>query len=319
MEGGWIQNYYSTDSSSSRWPPLCERARAFVCILNSIRIRGSEERKAEKRKKRWPEIGRGAHTAGVAARSGWLALPPALSTPVALESIQLQPPPVKTELTFSSTQSSSIRTPKGLWSSSWHHSHWFLLLSLVVELFNQHSAESVWNLCPRIFCLFVYFDSCMLHTFHLRGQSTGGRLLFPWLDSYGFRFSLTATSTGMETSKKLQPALSSPSSYTAPSGCFCQNSDVGAQGYDTADGGIEAYFIAALIVSCSELAHQLNDCNENVTLETSGWFLQPTRLSPKKIKWFILFRTTNIRSCLSTWRQLANVNIIPLSVSHFNW
>lgn len=63
-----------------------------------------------------------------------------------------------------------------------------------------------------------------------------------------------------------------------------QNSAVGTQGYDTGDVGIEAYSIAALTVGCSELAHQLNDCNENVTLETSGWFLQPTRLSPKKIK-----------------------------------
>lgn len=70
-------------------------------------------------------------------------------------------------------------------------------------------------------------------------------------------------------------------------------------------------------MSCSKLAHQLNYCNESVTLETSGLFLQPTLLSPKEIKWFILFKTTNIKSCPSTWRQLANSNTIPLSVLHF--
>ncbi len=47
----WIQNYCSTDSSYSRWPPLCERARAFVWILNSIHIRAvkrAEQRNGRK-------------------------------------------------------------------------------------------------------------------------------------------------------------------------------------------------------------------------------------------------------------------------------
>lgn len=58
----------------------------------------------------------------------------------------------------------------------------------------------------------------------------------------------------------------------APSGCFYQtlNSGVGTEGYDTGEVVTEAYFIAALIVSRSKLAHQLNDLNENVTLEISG-------------------------------------------------
>lgn len=106
-------------------------ARTCICMhIKQHPYKSCEERRTEKWKKRWPEIARDAHTAGVAARSGWFALPPAPSTPVALESIQLQPPPVKTELTFSSTRSCRIRTLKGLWSSSWHHSRWFLLLLL---------------------------------------------------------------------------------------------------------------------------------------------------------------------------------------------
>lgn len=119
--------------------------------------------------------------------------------------------------------------------------------------------------------------------FHQRGRSAGGSLPFYWI-VMGSGFSLSATSTRMETFKKAAacPVITPPchSSYSAPSGCFYQTLGVGTQGYDTGDGGISAYFIAA---SCSELTHQLNDCNENVTLETSGWFLQPTRLSPKKI------------------------------------
>lgn len=156
---------------------------------------------------------------------------------------------------------------------------------------------------------------------HQRGRSTRGSLLY----SYGFRFSLPLQRGWTHPKSCSLPChhppqtLSCHSSYTAPSGCFyqTQNSGVGTQGYDISDVGIEAYFIAAITVCCSELAQELNDCNENVTLETSGWFLQPTRLSPKTIKWFILFKTTNIKSCPSTCRQLANVNIIPLSVSHF--
>lgn len=106
------------------------------------------------------------------------------------------------------------------------------------------------------------------------------------------------------------------SSYTAPPGCFyqTQNSGVGTQSCDAVDVGIEAYFIAALTISCSELAYQPNDCHENVRLETSGWFL-----SPKKVKWFILFQTSSITSRPSTRWQLANVHLIPLSVSHYIW
>lgn len=128
---------------------------------------------------------------------------------------------------------------------------------------------------------------------------------------------------GWEHPKKLQPALSSPSTNSPLSlllhGSFWplpSNSTLcaGTQDCGTGDAEIEAYFIAVLTESCSELAHQLNDSNENVI---SRWFLQPTPPSPKKIKWFILFKTTNIKSCPSTQRQLASVNIITTSVSHF--
>lgn len=78
---------------------------------------------------------RGAHTAGIAARLGGFALLQAPSTTVALDLIQLQPPWVKTDLTFCSTPSCRICTLKGLWSSPWHHSCWFLLPSFVVEHF----------------------------------------------------------------------------------------------------------------------------------------------------------------------------------------
>ena len=100
-------------------------------------------------------------------------LPQALSTPVALESFQLQPPPVKTELTFSSARSCRIWTLKGLWSSSWHHAHWFLLLSLVVERFNQHSAHRV--IC--VLASFFFFPDLCMFAFHQRGRSTEGKPL----------------------------------------------------------------------------------------------------------------------------------------------
>lgn len=85
-----------------------------------------------------------------------------------------------------------------------------IFIALVVERFNQHSALSVvWNLCPRSF-FFFFSDPCIL-AFHQRDRSTGRSLLYPLLDNYEVRFSLTASIAGMEISKKLQPALSSPS------------------------------------------------------------------------------------------------------------
>lgn len=81
--------------------------------------------------------------------------------------------------------------------------------------------------------------------------------------------------SGWERPEKLQPALSSPSTNSPVSlllhGSFwllLSNSTLcaGTQDCGAGDLEIEAYFIAVLTESCSELAHQLNDSNENVTL-----------------------------------------------------
>lgn len=161
---------------------------------------------------------------------------------------------------------------------------------------------------------------------HLRGHTQGGSPCILYWQVMGLGFHSVPLEQGWKNPESCSlprhhPPQAPPchSSYTAPSGCCyqTQNPGVGTQDCDTADVGIGAYFNVTLAVRCSELAHQLNDCNENVTLETLGCFLQPTLLSPKKIKRFILLKPTNIKSCPSTWRHLANGNTIPLSVSHF--
>ncbi len=186
---------------------------------------------------------------GGPGRSGWFALPRALSTPLALESVQLQPPPVKTELTFSSTRSCRIWTLKGLWSSSWHHALWFLFLSLVIERFNQHSAHSdIWNLCPHIF----FSDSCML-AFHQRGRRSGEASCILCWTVMGSGFHSLPLQQRWKHPKSCSLSchhphkLSRHSSHTAPSGCFyqTQNSDVGTGGCVTGNVGTEAYLIAA--------------------------------------------------------------------------
>lgn len=190
-----IQIYYSADSSCSRWPLFFLTLWAFTCLCVHNKQHPSkscEERWTERWKKRWPEIERGAHTVRegwVAARSEWFALPPSLLTPVALESIQLQPPPVKTELTFSSTQVCRIWTMKGLWSSSWHRSGWFYCF-LLLSSDSISLVHTVLFGIPVIRLLHIFLiQTCML-ALHQRDRFTGGKAC------YGLRFSFNATSTG---------------------------------------------------------------------------------------------------------------------------
>lgn len=72
---------------------------------------------------------------------------------------------------------------------------WFLLFSLVVEWFNQRSAASdLWN-------LYFFSSSCSFpsHPCWFSSQQMGlsreGSLLYPLMDSFDSRCSLTATST----------------------------------------------------------------------------------------------------------------------------
>lgn len=320
----WIQNYYSTESSYSRWLSLLWSCTCICVHIKQHPKKNYLEKQTDKWKKRWPEIVRGAHTAGVAARSGWFALPPALSTPVALESIQLQPPPVKTVLTFFSTRSCRIWTLKGLWSSTWHHSRCFLLLCLVelLERFNYHSAQ----------CLeFLHLDILLIQTCILTKRIRAVQ----WEASCILFWTVQVHSLPLRQGWKHTKSCSRPPvitlhkliHVTPPTLLFLAASIkliTLALAHKTMILVIQELELILLLhqnkkttLSCSEQEHQLNDCNENVTLETSGCLLQPPLLSPKKIKWFILFKTANIKSCPSAWRQLAKVNISPY-LSHIS-
>lgn len=101
---------------------------------------------------------------------------------------------------------------------------------------------------------FLFSEPCILAIYQ-KGCSAGRSLLHSLLDNYEVLFLLTATVTGLEMFKKLQPALSPPpqiqecqSSYTAPPGCFyqAQNFGAGTQGYEPDDEGTEDFF-----ASCS--------------------------------------------------------------------
>lgn len=127
----------------------------WVCMCICVHIKkepyqSCKEKQTEKWKKRWPEIVSSTHTTVVAARSGWFALPPPLSTPVALELIQLHPPLVKTELTFSSSQSCRIWTQKGCDPRLGSTLIIFIAFSCW-EAIKSCAYSVIWNLCPHIF------------------------------------------------------------------------------------------------------------------------------------------------------------------------
>lgn len=174
------------------WVRMCIRVH-----INQRPYQSCEEKQTQKWKKRWPETVSSTHTTVVAARSGWFALPSPLSTPVALELIQLRLPLLKTELTFSSTQSCRIWTQKGCDphpGSTLDDFYCFLLLGSDLIMCIQCRLKFM---SSHIFQIRM----CML-AFHRRGHSKGGSIMYLLLDSYGFRFSLNATLTGTGTSRK---------------------------------------------------------------------------------------------------------------------
>lgn len=115
------------------------------------------------------------------------------------------------------------------------------------------------------------------------------------------------------------------SAHTAPSGCFhqTQSSAAGTEGCDTVGVGTESLFYCSThckMLRTSTSAEWLRwKCDTGDARTVSTAHTAVSEKKKKKIKWFILFKTANIRRRLSTWRRHANVHIIPLSVSHFIW
>lgn len=204
---------------------------------------------------------------------------------------------MKTDLTFSSTPSCRICTLKALWSSSWHHSCWFLLPSFVVERFNGLEGMD----------LFPFFWA--MHFGHLsKGLEHREK---PSAFSFRQLRSLVLTHCHYNRVENVQKAAACPvtpstnpgmsvllhSSFwlLLPSSEFwCWNKTTSLMMKE-----LKLFLLAALIISCSELSYQANDT------------------SPKKVPWFILFKTFSIRSLPSTRWQLVNVHLMPLSVSHY--
>ena len=94
----WIQNYYYSDSS--------QQMASFVrvCILKSVLLKVVKESTHKKFNEGWPDTESRSHSGGCCQVRMIRPSIGSLHTLVALDSFQFQPPPEKTELTFSSVR-----------------------------------------------------------------------------------------------------------------------------------------------------------------------------------------------------------------------